>query len=438
MYRLTQSSSNSKCSIDADNMNKSNAFTIDYPSSPSLAIDIAKPNTTEPSKDIGVENHSPNRPHPSLEYPLLYFCLKRWPWLQTQIKHFYACRWKLSYPLQKKVILSRALRKLRIHLTWGELLLLIPFWVAVVSAIFYTFKYPSVSNTGHVARTALIGCFVFAQRNSLVTLLLGMPIDRTLFYHKLSARVAVLGTIGHAWAFFVDPKYQAGANGVMNKLATAYQGSVNTAGTAMMIIIFGIILTSLPVVRRRLFESFYYVHVILVFSVVVGAFFHTGILVPALVACTWGFDVFVRSVVMARTRYPRKANLRILSSTVVELSFPKIEGFDYNPGQYIYVALPELSWLDWHPFSLSSSPKMKTVTLHIRKAGNWTGALYELAKKKSEVSIMMEGPYGSLGVDLFGDRYKVSAWRPILHRPPVGFPFLTSVSFSSTNRWSCW
>jgi predicted ferric reductase len=50
---------------------------------------------------------------------------------------------------------------------------------------------------------------------------------------------------------------------------------------------------------------------------------------------------------------------------------------------------------------------MKTVTIHIRRAGDWTNALYELAKKKSEISIMMEGPYGSLGVDLVGDRYKM-------------------------------
>jgi ferric-chelate reductase len=175
----------------------------------------------------------------------------------------------------------------------------------------------------------------------------------------------------------------------------------------MMFMVFGITITSLPYFRRRLFEVFYYLHVMFVFGVVCGALSHTGILVPMLVLCTWGVDVFLRSIVMARTLYPQKAKLRILSDTVVELSFPKIRGFDYNPGQYIYVALPELSFLEWHPFSLSSAPKMKTVTLHIRRAGDWTNALYELAKKKSEVSIMMEGPYGSLGVDLVGDRYKM-------------------------------
>lgn len=350
---------------------------------------------------------APNQPHPSLEYPVLFFILKKWPWLHHNIKDFYNLRWRISYPLQKNVPWSPTLRKFRVHLTWGELLILLPFWVAVLAAVFYTFYAPSVTKTGHVARTALIGCFVFAQRNSAITLLFGMPVDRTLFYHKLSARVALIGTVGHAWAFFIDPKYQKGKSSLSAKLATAFENSLHTSGSMMSLMMLGIMLAALPVVRRRLFELFHYIHVTLVFGVVCGALFHTGVLLPIFVLLTWGVDVFLRSVVMARTRYPRNAKLRIMSSTVVELSFPKAQGFDYNPGQYIYVAIPEISWLQWHPFSLSSSPQMKTVTLHIRRSGNWTSALYELAKKKTELSFMCEGPYGSLGVNLFGDRYKM-------------------------------
>jgi NADPH oxidase len=60
-----------------------------------------------------------------------------------------------------------------------------------------------------------------------------------------------------------------------------------------------------------------------------------------------------------------------------------------------------------HPFSISSSPKQSTVTLHIRRAGDWTDALHRLALKTNEVSILIEGPYGNLSMNLFGsDRYK--------------------------------
>ena len=73
----------------------------------------------------------------------------------------------------------------------------------------------------------------------------------------------------------------------------------------------------------------------------------------------------------------------------------------------VYIALPELSSFEWHPFSLSSAPHQRVVTMHIRDGGNWTSALYKLAMKKSEVSILMEGPYGNLGVDVMSEmRYK--------------------------------
>jgi NADPH oxidase len=234
-----------------------------------------------------------------------------------------------------------------------------------------------------------------------------MPIDRTLYYHKLSGRIALIGTIGHAWAFYIDPRYQASNATIRAKLASSFVGSVNTAGSIMTLILFLIILSSLPFVRRRLFELFYYMHILCASGIVMGAFLHTGILVPLLVACTWGVDLFFRSLVMARHRYPTKARIRTLSATVIELSFPKVEGFDYNPGQYIYLCLPELSYLEWHPFSISSAPKMKNVTLHIRRAGNWTSSLYKLAEQGNEVDILIEGPYGNLGVDVFGDRYKM-------------------------------
>ena len=132
---------------------------------------------------------STNQPHPAQEYPLVYHALKRFPLILESIKIPYAHRWRLSYPLQRKIEFSHALLKLGVHLTWGELLLLVPFFLAVAARILYTAVSPSVASTGKVARFALIAAFILAQRNSLVTLLIGMPVDKMLFYHKLAGRL---------------------------------------------------------------------------------------------------------------------------------------------------------------------------------------------------------------------------------------------------------
>jgi len=344
---------------------------------------------------------SPNRPHPALATPLLYFFLRRCPWLFERIKTLYAFRWSVAYPLQKRVPFSFALRKVGIYLTWGEVFLLLPFFGAIIAGILYTVLFPSVKTTGKVTRFALIAAFVFCQRNSLFTLLLGVPFDRSIFYHKLAGRVAGVTGALHTVAFFIDPTFQDAQRNDM--LAGVFTGQV-ISGSVLMLLIAGITVSSLPRFRRQLFELFYYAHVVFTVGMVVCAFFHSGKLVPIIALLTWGADLFIRYIVMARTRYPRNAFLNKISDTVVEVSFPKTAAFAYNPGQYVFLAIPEISWLQWHPISISSSPKQRVVTLHIRKAGNWTAALFELAREKKEVSILLEGPYGNISVDIMSDK----------------------------------
>jgi predicted ferric reductase len=359
----------------------------------------------------------PNQPHPALEYPPLYFLVRRFPQLLEPTKAIFRSRWRLSYQLQRSIPFSRTIfQKLNLFPTLGELLLIIPFIVTLVFCTVYSFARPDVSISGQTARTPLIFAFITATRNSPLTLIFGIPVDRAIWYHKLCARLAYVNGLLHTYVSFVYPK-SVGIPALPPPTSIVgsdpdfghflFTDKVNSGGTMLLVFMTLMIVTALPFVRRRAFEVFYYLHVTFAATMVVCAFFHTGILVPTLVALTWGVDLAIRKGYMAYCRYPRNASVRIISESVVEVCFPKADGFDYNPGQYIYIAIPELSVCEWHPFSLSSSPEQKIVTLHIRKAGDWTSALYDLATKQMEVSILLEGPYGSVGVDLASDRYKM-------------------------------
>ena len=359
---------------------------------------------------------SPNRPSAALEFPPLYFLSRRFPLLLESVQKFFRFRWKVSYPLQRRIPLSRTLRKMNIFLTWGELLILIPFFLCIIAGTAYTFVYPSVGVTGQTARTPLIFAFATAVHNSFITLLLGMPFERAVWYHKFAARIAYVNGLLHTYVAFYHPS-MIGVETVSQNLSFLgatpnlpmfmFADQINSAGTLMVMFMTTIVITALPWFRRKMFEVFYYIHIGCAIGVTCGAFFHTGILVPVLVGLTWGVDLFIRRIVMATCRYPKQANIRIISDSVVEVCFPKTDGFDYNPGQYIFLSVPEISLFEWHPFSVSSSPLQSVVTLHIRKAGTWTTALYELAQKKQQVSILFEGPYGSVAVDLMSNRYKM-------------------------------
>jgi respiratory burst oxidase len=48
----------------------------------------------------------------------------------------------------------------------------------------------------------------------------------------------------------------------------------------------------------------------------------------------------------------------------------------FRAGQYVRLACPELSRLEWHPFTISSAPSDPGLTLHIKALGDWTGELH--------------------------------------------------------------
>jgi len=357
-----------------------------------------------------------NNPHQALEFPPLYFVLRHSPKLLDLFRSIYNCRWNMSYILQRRLCCSKMLGKAGVVSTWGELILVLPFFALIVAGTFFSFFDKSVSMSGHMARTPLIFCFVTAMRNSFLTLLFGIPIDRALWYHKLSARLAYVNGILHTYVAFVHPTVVQNTGAFppstlkgndTNFAAFLFSDQVNSGGTMLIVFMTLMMITAMPWIRHRIFELFHFCHVIFALSMIICALFHTGKLVPILAASTWGLDLFIRKVYMPLFRNPRCANIRIISDSVIELCFPKTDGFDYNPGQYIYLAVPELSIFEWHPFSLSSCPGQKIVTLHIRKCGSWTSDLYSLAKEKTQIKVLMEGPYGSVGVDLLSDRYKM-------------------------------
>ena len=345
-------------------------------------------------------------PHPALEYPLLYHTLKRTsPAALEMTRSFYAKRWAILNPLQRNVPFSKTFLDIGLQLTWGELLIILPLFAGIVTGIIFAVRFPSIRGTGEVARYALIASMVLAQRNSLVTLLFGIPVDRALNYHKLAGKLAGFAGLVHTATFFMDPEVHSIHKSDL--LLGAFTGQVNISGSVMMLLLVAIFVSSIQKVRRRLFEAFYYLHLVFIVGLVVGAFFHSGILLPSLALATWGVDLVLRKLFMAQLQNPRVGQLSIISDTVVQVTFSKTESFAYNPGQYIYVAVPEISMFQWHPFSISSAPHQNKVTLHIRKVGDWTSALFSLAAKKTEIAIFVEGPFGNLTVDLFcNQKYK--------------------------------
>uniref|UniRef100_X2ATU6 FAD-binding FR-type domain-containing protein n=1 Tax=Capitella teleta TaxID=283909 RepID=X2ATU6_CAPTE len=99
-------------------------------------------------------------------------------------------------------------------------------------------------------------------------------------------------------------------------------------------------------------------------------------------------------------------------SRVVELQMQK-SGFTTEPGQYVFLKCPSISHLEWHPFTLTSSPQEDFFSVHVRIAGDWTAKLaelcchdeYQVHDSSTLPKISVDGPFGTCSEDVF--RYQV-------------------------------
>lgn len=64
----------------------------------------------------------------------------------------------------------------------------------------------------------------------------------------------------------------------------------------------------------------------------------------------------------------------MLPGNIIRLVFQmnKNQTFRYKSGQYVCICIPEISWFEWHPLSISTSPHEEEFAIHFSVMGQWT------------------------------------------------------------------
>lgn len=95
----------------------------------------------------------------------------------------------------------------------------------------------------------------------------------------------------------------------------------------------------------------------------------------------YGLEVIFR--IFATTRRVTYIIRAVLySQNVIKLVIEKPKGFSFTSGDYVFVRIPSISWLESHPFTISCAPEVTdSITLHIKvandKTDSWTKKVYE-------------------------------------------------------------
>ncbi|KAJ6539891.1 ferric reductase NAD binding domain-containing protein [Mycena vulgaris] len=128
----------------------------------------------------------------------------------------------------------------------------------------------------------------------------------------------------------------------------------------------------------------------------------------------WIYERILREVRSRHVTYLSKVIQH--PSNVMELQIKK-EKTTTRAGEYIFINCPEVSYFQWHPFTLTSAPEEDYISIHIRVEGDFTTALakavgcdFESKKGKEGEStvvnsstaltrplprIMVDGPFGT-------------------------------------------
>lgn len=167
-----------------------------------------------------------------------------------------------------------------------------------------------------------------------------------------------------------------------------------------------LVVTSLPYFRRRHFEGFYYTHVIVFVPLLLTMHFHYPDMIyymaPGLSAYLLDKTVWLytsrRSTRITALCQPAPGFVRIEIVVDTTLYEP------FEPGQWVQLNIPAISFWEWHPMSIASGPtqgkSISTVTVDVKVLGDWTAKLSKLAEtfepsNVSQNTIFLDNFYGS-------------------------------------------
>lgn len=274
-----------------------------------------------------------------------------------------------------------------------------------------------------------------------------VPFDDAIAFHKITGYMLLVSglahTVGQVYAYVTSIRHAPEALWPHSALARVFPsppswwamfGSSLPGWTGVLLVLISVVVTpfTFHCVRQSNFNWFWYSHM-LYYPVFLGLLYVHGL--QSWLEPSQGWKILtLPTLVFIVDRwkkiklYANALNVSIDPSSVVYqddsgaclavgLKMAKPEHFRnltthrLLPGMYVMLNIPKLSAFEWHPFTLTSAPDDRLLSLHIRSRGDWTTALIELirlAKAEEEFPSIVARVDGPIGAPTMGYlRYRV-------------------------------
>lgn len=260
-----------------------------------------------------------------------------------------------------------------------------------------------------------------------------VPIDKHIEFHKICGIVMLIASLGHTVAWIMIVYYARTVplevwaesryfylSFVRNENLLMFSQRIPVWTGLLMVVLMAVAapLTH-PKMRRGNFNAFWLTHLLFLPFILLIAVHGLAMWVAKPEAFVWIVPPIIIYFIEKRYRMGNVFGGKTiildakLSKEACALFIKKPASFGkgqkFQPGMYMFINIPMISQFEWHPFTISSAPDDSFLSLHIRKAGDWTGALYNTVKKiqeKNPESLDMEGhgaenmsPYPTIYID---------------------------------------
>ncbi|WRX19483.1 FAD-binding 8 - like 7 [Theobroma cacao] len=249
---------------------------------------------------------------------------------------------------------------------------------------------------GLVGNICLAFLFFPVTRGSSVLRLIGLTSEASVKYHIWIGHIAMTIFTAHGLCFII---FWAKTKQMSEVLKWDKVDVSNVAGEIALVSGLAMWATSLPQIRRKMFELFYYTHHLYILFVVFFVF-HVGFSYSCIMLP--GFYLFLIDRCLRFLQSQQRISLvsaRILPCETVELNFSKSPELSYTPTSMVFVNVRGISKLQWHPFTITSSSNMNPdkLSIVIKSEGSWSSELYQKLSSPSPIDHLegsIEGPYG--------------------------------------------
>ncbi|KAK4593794.1 hypothetical protein RGQ29_017759 [Quercus rubra] len=254
---------------------------------------------------------------------------------------------------------------------------------------------------GLVGNICLAFLFFPVTRGSSLLPLFGLTSENSIKYHIWLGNITMTLFTTHGICFII---YWAVTNELSQMLKWDKIGVSNLAGEIALVTELAMWLTTIPRIRRKFFELFFYTHylyiIFMIFFILHVGISFCGMMLPSFYLFV--VDRYLRF--LQSQRNVRLLSARVLPCETLELNLGKSLGLSYNPLGIMFINVPSISKLQWHPFSITSSSNLEPnkISIVIKSEGSWTKKLYQMLSSPSpldRLEVSVEGPYAPASED---------------------------------------